>query len=221
LEVSHSECGKCHKGFEDVKIRIYDLPFPHKKHIARILNCGICHASGDEHGKIRKTRVECLRCHHQSASNCTKCHESQVKFIQGEALGEKDSLPDVMAEGVKCVECHTSISRGHFPAEIKKTCVQCHETRYDEMTDGWQKEVSGQMERLKHSLEAWRVQKKGVPNPEKQKIEALTGKVEEVLKAIDKDKSKGVHNFIYAQRLMAEAEKRVLAAQKSLSKGSE
>ena len=77
------------------------------------------------------------------------------------------------------------------------------------------------MERLKHSLEAWRVQKKGVPNPEKQKIEALTGKVEEVLKAIDKDKSKGVHNFIYAQRLMAEAEKRVLAAQKSLSKGSE
>jgi len=221
LEVSHSECGKCHKGFEDVKIRIYDLPFPHKKHIARILNCGICHASGDEHGKIRKTRVECLRCHHQSASNCTKCHESQVKFIQGEALGEKDSLPDVMAEGVKCVECHTSISRGHFPAEIKKTCVQCHETRYDEMTDGWQKEVSGQMKRLKQSLEALRVQEKRVPDPEKQKIEALTGKVEEALKAINKDKSKGVHNFIYAKKLMSEAEKRVLETRKSISKGLE
>ena len=27
-EVSHSECGKCHKGFEEVKIKIYDLPFP-------------------------------------------------------------------------------------------------------------------------------------------------------------------------------------------------
>jgi predicted transcriptional regulator len=87
------------------------------------------------------------------------------------------------------------------------------------MTDGWQKEVSGQMKRLKHSLEARRVQKKGVPNPEKQKIEALTGKVEEVLKAIDEDKSKGVHNFIYAKKLMSEAEKKALAAQKSFSKG--
>jgi hypothetical protein len=86
------------------------------------------------------------------------------------------------------------------------------------MTDGWQKEVSDQMRRLKHSLEALRIQKKRVPDPEKRKIEALTGKVEEALKAIDKDKSKGVHNFIYAKKLMSEAEKRVLATQKSISK---
>ncbi len=218
LEVSHSECGKCHKGFEEVKIRMYDLPFPHQKHIARILNCDVCHASGEEHGKIRKTRVECLRCHHQTASNCTKCHETQIKFIQGEALEEKESLPDVMAEGVKCVECHTAISQRHSLAEVKRTCVQCHETRYGEMTDGWQKEVSDQMKRLKHSLEVLRVQKKGVRDPEKQKIEALTGKVEEGLKAIDKDKSKGVHNFIYAKKLMSEAEKRILETKKSISK---
>jgi hypothetical protein len=218
LGVSHSECGKCHKGFEDVKIRIYDLPFPHQKHIARILNCDVCHASGEEHGKIRKTRVECLRCHHQTASNCTKCHETQIKFIQGEALEEKESLPDVMAEGVKCVECHAAISQRHSLTEVKRTCVQCHETRYGEMTDGWQKEVSDQMKRLKHSLEALRVQKKGVRDPEKQKIEALAGKVEEALKAIDKDKSKGVHNFIYAKKLMSEAERRVLETKKSISK---
>jgi nitrate/TMAO reductase-like tetraheme cytochrome c subunit len=217
LEVSHSECAKCHKGFEDVKIRIYNLPFPHKKHIARILNCDVCHASGEEHGKIRKTRVECLRCHHQAASNCTNCHETQIKFIHGEALGEKESLPDVMAEGVKCVECHTSIAQGHSLPEVKKACVQCHETRYEEMTDGWQKEVSRQMNKLKHAIEALRVREKRVPDPEKQRIEALMGKVEEVLKAIDKDKSKGVHNFIYAKKLMSEAEKRVLATEKSIS----
>jgi hypothetical protein len=86
------------------------------------------------------------------------------------------------------------------------------------MTDGWQKEVSGQMERLKHSLEALRVQKKRVPDREKHRIEAFTGKVEEVLKAIEEDKSKGVHNFIYAKKLMSEAENRVLATQKAISK---
>jgi hypothetical protein len=125
-------------------------------------------------------------------------------------------VPDVMAEGVKCVECHASIARGHSPAEIKKACVQCHEPRYEEITDGWQKEVSERTERLKRSVEAWRVRKKGVPNPEKEKIEALTGEVEEVLKAIDEDKSKGVHNFIYAKKLMSEAEKKALA---TFSKG--
>jgi hypothetical protein len=86
------------------------------------------------------------------------------------------------------------------------------------MTEGWQKEVSGQMERLKRSLEVWRVQRKGVPNLEKHDREALTGKVEEVLKVIDEDKSKGAHNFIYAKKLLSEAEKKALATQTSFSR---
>jgi len=218
VEVSHSECSKCHNGFEDAKIKIYDLPFPHRKHIARILDCNACHAKGEEHGKIHRTRVECLGCHHQTASNCTKCHETQVKFIHGEAFGEKEAHPDVMAEGVKCVECHTTISKRHSLAEVKKTCIQCHETRYGEMTDGWQREISEQMKKVKLSLEALKVQKKLVPDPEKQKVEVLTKEVEEALKAINGDKSKGVHNFIYAQRLMSEAEKKILITQKSIPK---
>jgi hypothetical protein len=72
------------------------------------------------------------------------------------------------------------------------------------------------MKKLKHSLQALRVQEKRVSVPERQKIEALAGKVEEALKAIDRDKSKGVHNFIYARKLMSEAGKRVLEAQKPI-----
>jgi hypothetical protein len=221
IEVSHSECSKCHKGFEDAKIMIYGLPFPHRKHIARILDCNACHATGEEHGRIHRTRVECLGCHHQTGSNCTRCHETQIKFIQGEALGEKETSPDVMADGVKCVECHTTISQRHSLTEVKKTCVQCHETRYGEMTDGWQKEISDHMGKVKGSLEALRALKKGVPDPEKQKVESLTKEIEGALKAIDRDKSKGVHNFIYAKKLMSEAEKRVLATKMSISKKAE
>ena len=73
-----------------MKIKIYGLPFPHQKHIARILNCNVCHASGEEHGKILKTRMECLSCHHQTASKCTDCHERQAQFIRGEALVKKN-----------------------------------------------------------------------------------------------------------------------------------
>ncbi len=56
-----------------------------------------------------------------------------------------------------------------------------------------------------------------VPDPEKRKIEALTKEVENLLKVIDEDKSKGVHNFNYAKKLMAESEEKVLSAKRALS----
>jgi len=217
-EVSHSECSKCHMGFEDAKIKMFDLPFPHRKHIARILNCNVCHASGEEHGKILKTRVECLSCHHKTASKCIDCHETQVKFIQGESFGKKDPQPDVMADGVKCIECHTTISQGHSLAEVKKTCVQCHEARYEKMTDEWQQVISHRVKKLKLFLETLRFQKKMAPDPEKRKVEPLIKEVEDLLKAVDEDKSKGVHNFIYAKKMISEAEKKVLTTKKSISK---
>ena len=216
-EVSHSECGKCHKGFEDVKIKIYNLPFPHRKHIARILNCHNCHATGEQHGKILKTRMECLSCHHKTASKCTDCHESQMQFIRGEAFQEKEPQPDVMAIGVKCTECHTTISQGHSLAEVKKTCVQCHEDRYGKMTDEWQQEIAGRTKKLKLSLETLRVQRKVVPDTEKKVVEALTKEAEDLLKAVGEDKSKGVHNFAYAQKLVGEAEEKVLSVKRRLS----
>lgn len=216
-EISHSECAKCHRGFENAKIRIYNLPFPHQKHIARILNCNVCHATG-EHGKIVKTRMECLGCHHQTKSNCIDCHETQAQFIQGESLGEKEAEPDVMAKAVKCNECHTTISDRHSRAEVKKTCIQCHEAQYGKMVDDWQQEVSDRMKKLKLSLETLRAQRGQASESERSATEALTNEVEKLLKAIDGDKSRGVHNFIYAQRLMTEAEKKVDSGKNVLSK---
>ena len=214
-EVSHSECNKCHRGFENVRIKIYDLPFPHQKHIARILNCQVCHAAGEEHGKILKTRVECLRCHHQTGSRCTHCHELQVQFIRGEAVGETEPQPDVMADTVKCNECHTRISQGHSLSEVKGTCVRCHEAQYGQMTDKWQQEISERMKGVELSLKTLRSEKK-IPDSEKRKTEISVKEVEDLLKAIHQDKSKGVHNFIYAQKLLSKAEEKVFMAKKSL-----
>jgi len=86
------------------------------------------------------------------------------------------------------------------------------------MTDEWQQEISHRTKRLKLSLETLKVQKKMAPDPEKRKVEALTKEVENLLKAIDEDKSKGVHNFIYANKLTSDAEEKVLSAKRALSK---
>ena len=86
------------------------------------------------------------------------------------------------------------------------------------MTDEWQKEIFNQRKKLKLSLEALKVKKKRIPDSEQRKVEALTKELENILKAIDEDKSKGVHNFIYAKKLMSEGEEKVLFIQRSLSK---
>ncbi len=215
-EVSHSECSKCHRGFENTKITIYGISFPHQKHIPRLLNCTVCHVSGKQHGKIDKTRMECLSCHHQPKAKCTDCHESQLHFIRGEALSEKEPQPDGMASDVTCTGCHATISQGHSLAEVKKACLQCHDPQYGTMTDEWQKEVLDRMNRLKHSLEALRTEKRPGSDPKK-RAESLFKEVGELIKAVDGDKSKGVHNFIYAQTLIGKAEEKVAAFKNSIS----
>ncbi len=86
------------------------------------------------------------------------------------------------------------------------------------MTDDWQQEVSDRMKRLKLSLEALRSGKKLTPDPEKKKVEALIREVEKLLKAVEEDQSKGVHNFIYAQKILSDAEGKVHSAKKSILK---
>jgi hypothetical protein len=141
-----------------------------------------------------------------------------MEFIRGEAFGEKEPHPDVMAAGVKCIECHTTIAQGHSLQEVRKTCVQCHEDRYGKMMDEWQLEVSDRMKRLRLSVDALKVQRKRVPEAEKKNIDTLIKKVEETLKTVGEDKSKGVHNFTYAQQLISRSEEQVLSTKQSISK---
>ena len=158
--------------------------------------------------------MECLSCHHQKGSNCMGCHEQQVHFIRGEALGEKETRPDVMAEGVKCAECHATLSEKHSLKEIKKTCIECHETRYGEMTDAWQREISEKLRRVRGLLELLKAEKKKASELERRKVETIVKEAEGLLSAVEKDESKGVHNFIYAQKLISEAEGKILSIKK-------
>jgi hypothetical protein len=84
------------------------------------------------------------------------------------------------------------------------------------MTDEWQQEVSDRMNRLRHSLEALRAEKKLGPDP-RRRVDALTKEVNELIRVVDEDKSKGVHNFVYAQALIGKAEEKVVAIKKSIS----
>jgi len=216
-EVTHSECSKCHKGFENTKINVYGISFPHSKHIPRILNCNVCHATGEEHGKILKTRMECLGCHHQARSNCLDCHETQLRFIRGEAFGEKDPLPDGMADAVKCTDCHSTISQGHSLVEVKKNCIRCHEVQYGEKVTVWQREVSDRLKNLRLSLESFKAQQRRFPDSDQSRVETLTKEVANLLQAVEDDRSTGAHNVPYAEKLISEAEGKALSIKRPAS----
>lgn len=82
------------------------------------------------------------------------------------------------------------------------------------MTDKWQQEISQRMEKLELSLKTLRFEKK-IPDSGKRNTAILVKEAEDLLKAIHQDKSKGVHNFIYAQKLLSKAEEKVFLARKS------
>jgi hypothetical protein len=78
------------------------------------------------------------------------------------------------------------------------------------MTDEWQMEIAGRIATLTASLDMLRARKKEIPDPERRKTDAVTKEIEQLLKVIQQDKSKGVHNYTYATRLLSEAERKVL-----------
>jgi CRISPR/Cas system CSM-associated protein Csm2 small subunit len=86
------------------------------------------------------------------------------------------------------------------------------------MTDKWQQEISNGIKNLKLSLETLRFQIKLTPDPEKKKFEDLTKEIENHIRVIEEDKSKGVHNFDYAKRLMGKVEEKVSSAKRTISK---
>ena len=125
-----------------------------------------------------------------------------MQFIRGEALGEKEASTGRDGQESSASKCHTTISRGHSLEEVKKTCVQCHDATYGKMTDEWQQEVSDRIKRLKLSLEAYqRSRRMPGSGSERKKVEALVKEVNELLRVVEEDKSKGVHNFVYAQEI--------------------
>jgi hypothetical protein len=217
-DVSHPECSRCHKGFENAKVSIYGISFPHQKHIPRILNCTACHATGQEHGKIHRTRVECLGCHHQANAKCLHCHDRQDQFIRGEALGEKSPERDVMAGAVTCTECHAAISKGHSLEGVKKACIRCHDPSYGKMIEEWQREISAQLKKTKSVLEALRKQDEATAGPEQKKKDTLSKEIEAILQVLEEDKSNGAHNFQYGRKLISEAEQKILAARRALAR---
>ncbi len=206
-ETSHSTCNKCHRGFLDSEIKIYSIDFPHRRHLPRAVTCNYCHLNKNKHGEIILDRARCIGCHHKKTeSECATCHRIQHRFIKGSALAGEVGESDPMAGEVGCTGCHENIAQGHFPQKIRQSCLSCHGPGYDEIVEQWQSEISERIRRAKRHLLVLRAKFRHLKTDVPKEIASKVKAAETMIDLVERDKSMGGHNFLYAKGLITKAD---------------
>lgn len=198
-EISRSKCSDCHEGFEQRTYAIYDLLFPHQRHLVRGINCSQCHNNIEKHGTIAASKSQCLDCHHQKQKEvtCTECHEAQASFFKGKVdlikVADDKAKPNQMYGQVECQDCH-DLSKKHSVEQVSSRCTNCHDNSYSEVLKEWEEELKDQMTKLEEAIAKYEKIIDMAKDAGKDTAQAATVivKAREDLKYIAK--TKGVHN---------------------------
>lgn len=209
--VARVECVRCHHWFETKKIRIYGIEFSHEKHLAKKVECNQCHSNVEKHGAIIRAKKDCMNCHHRAVkAKCVECHVLEAAFRKGAAMGEKTPETGPMS-ALDCSYCHTAIGEGkaHSLAAVKSSCVQCHDETLAGMVDVWQQGLELSIKALKSKLEKARKEILGLPGDSAARALGLWKEAEEIYMLVLKDRSKGVHNIVYNEKLINDANSKI------------
>ena len=188
------ECSNCHAGVEHLETRAFGWIFPHGKHLSgKNLSCASCHSNVEKHGQLVAKKQDCMNCHHrdiQDEPKCEVCHQEQYAVYFSKLSFSTLSVPNVMAEGVTCVDCHQDESK-KLVRPGKEGCTHCHEKDYEEMFDQWQASAKEWLALLREKVQSQR----------------LRGgdRAFEILRLLEKDGSRGIHNPELYETLAEEA----------------
>jgi nitrate/TMAO reductase-like tetraheme cytochrome c subunit len=185
------ECSNCHAGVERTEKKIFGWTFPHYKHlVTKGLSCGRCHSNVQQHGQLIIKRQDCMNCHHQDKqSDCKSCHQIQYSIYFSRLEFSTFEIPNPMAEDVSCLDCHQD-DRDNIYRSDKKGCSNCHEAEYEELFEEWERTSLGLIEKLRD-----RVKREGLRRGDN---------AFDVLRLLEKDGSRGIHNPELYEKLVRE-----------------
>lgn len=180
----------------------------HPVHAKKGFDCISCHdriAHGwdDEIRSSPGMQDTCFNCHdNKSASHddCGMCHIFQKAMLRGIGAKGVGDTPSPHGEGLSCQDCHTRSC-----APDLKTCSSCHDTDMTDQVERRQAEVSIGIEELKASLtQLDRIfTQYGADAPGIYRDEhSLYEKAHANYHFMQKDLSRGVHNFEYVQEML-------------------
>jgi len=170
----------------------------HLKHYKAGVTCFDCHLGIGHAGvKNHKPKMEtCFKCHDENRSvakvpaneNCAQCHTMQ----KGNQLGTyaKTVKGDkwYMAE-LNCTDCHADA----FTLPTPETCAGCHDASYADIMKDIQSTYKQKLAQAQAVRDKYAAQTKGMPAAKL----AIYNEMKNILRVLENDGSKGVHNPEY------------------------
>lgn len=239
--LARQECIACHStsaGRLIEKGMTYD---PAKHLVNDGVGCASCHAShGSEHTASLKMEPQalCLSCHSVGRGDPSV---TQIGTTRAPHSPQGDMLQGISAIGVAptkgphsevtCVQCH--MSEGNHMMKVitpaaamategrVDTCTACHTNSSAESRDlyltMWQENVTGRLERIKADVAVIDAALKADPN-----VLGTRKAAYENARAnfwyVQKDNSKGAHNFEYALKILSQAQSEISNIKAALPK---
>ncbi len=186
----------------------------HELHAKRDIKCVSCHdriAHGwdDEHRSSPSMQDICFYCHaNKTAShdNCGVCHIYQDNMLKGIGGFGLESIQSPHIAELSCKDCHTNSC-----APDLQTCSTCHDNDLIERLNRLQADVSYKLEEIKASInQLERIFKQNDNNlSEFKEIYQTYILARKNYEYINKDLSRGIHNFDYTWNLLMYSEKKM------------
>ncbi len=200
-----TQCSNCHAGIEEIRVDIFGLDFPHKKHLLeQKIDCTTCHSNVRKHGEFIATKQSCATCHHKDTTkDCGTCHKLQTNFYQGGKMNGQEIPKDIMAEAeVECLDCHLGDNKQIFRSDQSK-CAECHDEDYSDMYLEWQSSVKNLIQSISRSL----ADKKKLELSEQER--RILREIEQFVQKVSTDGSHGIHNYIFIEDMLTNFSKRI------------
>lgn len=170
----------------------------HLKHYKAGVTCFDCHLGIGHAGvKNHKPKMEtCFKCHDENRNvakvpandNCAQCHTMQKGNQQGTyaktVKGDKWYMADL-----NCTDCHADA----FTLPTPETCAGCHDASYADIMKDIQSTYKQKLAQAQAVRDKYAAQTKGMPAAKL----AIYNEMKNILRVLENDGSKGVHNPEY------------------------
>ncbi|WP_303851034.1 cytochrome c3 family protein [Seleniivibrio woodruffii] len=170
----------------------------HLKHYKAGVTCFDCHLGIGHAGvKNHKPKMEtCFKCHDENRNvakvpandNCAVCHTMQKGVQQGTYSKSVKGDAWYMAD-LQCSDCHDDA----FSKPTPEKCASCHDASYSDIMKETQSAYMQKLAKAQSTRDKYAGQRRGMPAAKL----ALFNEMKNILRILENDGSKGVHNPEY------------------------
>jgi nitrate/TMAO reductase-like tetraheme cytochrome c subunit len=201
------DCTTCHQQGPAQAVDYRGVEFLHSRHsVDQGMDCLLCHEL-KEGAFVIGREVDCFSCHHpMEGKDCRECHDLQSRMLSGEGVLDYGPSPGLMSS-LGCSDCHVELQPGSTHEITRTSCENCHQRGYSETMDQWQGEIQDRVDSIRAAMDGLREREKSYPG-NREILESISSALEfseTRLTMVQRDGSRGVHNYQLISRMLDQA----------------